>query len=279
MSSNENKALVPYRPNLQECRSIGDVLAKSGFFADSRRDCQAVAKVLAGRELGLPPFASMTGIYLVKGRLTLSANAMATLIQTYCFPNTFTYRFKYRLRKLTRTLCEIAYFERDSPTAEWEEVGTSTFDEEDRKLAGLGGENWKKYPRNMMFARAMSNGAKMFCTAVFAGHTPYLPDEIDQRAIANEDGGYEVDGTIVQLIDDVQDAEVMSVEQDNNSENGVEEELLMLIRDTNTDPKKICSHYDVTSLADMSEEAIANCKQTLLAKKNVLDSATTATVN
>lgn len=273
MANDSNQsALVPYRPSLNECRSIGDVLAKSGFFADSRRDCQAVAKVLAGRELGLPPFASMTGIYLVKGRLSLSANAMATLIQTYHFPGTIVSRFRYRIRKLTRTICEIAFFERDSPTAEWEEVGLSAFDEEDRKLAGLGGDNWKKYPRNMMFARAMSNGAKFFCTAVFAGHTPYLPDEIDERAVANEDGSYVVDGRVVQDAN-VQDAEVVdSAEQEVSLPGleGIDDELKQLIQDTNTEPTKILAHYAVATFADLDEDAIANCKRNLLAKKAVL---------
>src|SRR5687767_13340910 len=60
---------------------LGDVLAKSGYFQDARDAAQAVVKVLAGRELGIGDIAAMTGIYIVKGRVTLSANLMAALVK------------------------------------------------------------------------------------------------------------------------------------------------------------------------------------------------------
>lgn len=280
MSSPTEKSVVVYRSRVDEGKALGEVLAKSNFFADCRLTPQATAKVLAGREIGLPPFASMTGIYTVKGRLTLSANAMAVLIQKFQFPNSDSYRFKFRVKKHTRKCCEIAFFERESPDGPWEEVGTSSFDEEDQKLAKLGGDNWTKYPRNMMYARAMSNGAKWYCPAVFAGHTPYLPDEVDQRAKATEDGEYQIDGKVVQTMQvdpnkDAVDAEIVD-EEESHADLPVcvpgtpLAEICELIRETKSDVRRICTHYKVTSLLDMNEDAIANCRQTLLTKRSAM---------
>jgi hypothetical protein len=56
-------------------------------------------------------------------------------------------------------------------------VGVSKFTDEDAKAAGLAGDNWSKYRRNMHFARAISNGAKWFCPDVFGGPV-YTPDEL-----------------------------------------------------------------------------------------------------
>ena len=47
------EALVPYETRtLADTMRLGEVLARSGYFADSREAAQAVVKVLAGSELG-----------------------------------------------------------------------------------------------------------------------------------------------------------------------------------------------------------------------------------
>lgn len=151
--------------SLQETVQLGEVLARSGFFADSKDAAQCVTKILAGRELGIGPVASMTGIYIVKGRVTLSANVMAAQIKR-------SGRYNYRVTRMDDDGCSIDFYEQGEP------VGTSTFDKGDAQAAGLlGGDNWKKFPRNMYFSRAMSNGAKWFCPDVFSGPV-YTPDEL-----------------------------------------------------------------------------------------------------
>jgi hypothetical protein len=58
---------------------------------------------------------------------------------------------------------------------------------EDAKRANLTGkDNWTKYPRNMLFARALSNGQKWYAPDVFNGATVYTPDELG--AVTDEDG-------------------------------------------------------------------------------------------
>lgn len=144
---------------------LGEVLAQSGYFQDAKGAAQAIVKVLAGRELGIGPVASMTGIYIVKGRVTLSANVMAAQIKR-------SGKYNYIVRQMDDKGCAIEFFESG------QSIGTSSFDEADARAAGLlAGENWKKFPRNMYFSRAMSNGAKWYCPDVFSGPV-YTPDEL-----------------------------------------------------------------------------------------------------
>jgi hypothetical protein len=50
------------------------------------------------------------------------------------------------------------------------------------------GSSWEKYPSNMLFARAISSGVRIYCPDVFNGNLVYVPEELG--APVNEDGGY-----------------------------------------------------------------------------------------
>ncbi len=153
-------------PPLADLIELGKALAASGYFKDATETAQAVTKVLAGRELGIPPIASMTGVYIVEGRITLGANLMAAVIKRHP-------RYDYRVVKLSDELAEIAFFENG------EQVGTSEFTMADARRAGLADkQNFKRYPRNMLMWRALSNGAKFYCPDAFAGAPVYTPDEL-----------------------------------------------------------------------------------------------------
>ena len=165
--------LVP----MQEVMDLGAVLAKSGYFTDSRDAAQAVVKVLAGRELGFGPIASMTGVYIVKGKVALSANLMAAAIKR-------SGRYNYRVLHLGDDACRLEFYENGQA------LGVSEFTMADAKRAGLGGDNWTKYPRNMLFARALSNGAKWYCPDLSGGPL-YTPDELG--AVIDGDTGEVID--------------------------------------------------------------------------------------
>lgn len=159
------EALVPYRvQTLDDTMTLGKVLAQSGYFADSREAAQAVVKVLAGQELGFGPIASMTGVNIIKGKVSLSANLIAAAIKR-------SGRYNYRVVTLTDEACRIDFYEAG------ERIGTSEFTMADAREAGLGGDNWKKFKRNMLFARAISNGAKWYCPDLSGGPL-YTPDEL-----------------------------------------------------------------------------------------------------
>ena len=159
------------RPNagLDEVLTLGKTLAASGYFNDTRDAAQAAVKVLAGQELGLGPIASMTGIYIVKGRVTMSANLMAGQIKR-------SGRYNYRVTTMTNDAVVVEFYEGG------QSIGVSSYTADDAKAAGLWGSSdpWKKSPRNMLFARAMSNGAKWFTPDIFAGPV-YTPDEMESE--------------------------------------------------------------------------------------------------
>jgi hypothetical protein len=173
-------ALTPRAPvmalgTLEDPERLGRLLATSGYFSDARDAAQAVVKVLAGAELGFGPIASMTGVYIVKGRVTLSANLMAAAVKR-------SGRYDYRVAEHSATRAAIEFYDGAK------QIGTSEFTMEDATRAGLaGGENWRKYPANMLFARAMSNGAKWFCPDVFSGSPVYTPDELGADVDAEGD--------------------------------------------------------------------------------------------
>jgi hypothetical protein len=153
---------------------LGTVLAKSGYFNDARDAAQAVVKVLAGREMGFGPVASMTGINIIKGRVSMGANLIASAVKR-------SGRYDYRVKVMTEQECTIEFYERTAGQREL--IGVSTFTKSDAAKAST--QNMDKFPRNMLFARAMSNGAKWFCADVFGGPI-YTPEELGE--IVDEDG-------------------------------------------------------------------------------------------
>lgn len=162
--------------SVDDLSRIGKMMAVSGYFQDARDAAQAAVKVQAGMEMGFGPFASMTGVHIIKGRPSVGANLMAAAVKAHP-------KYDYRTREMSATVCRIEFFEimaggkRDS-------LGISEFTAADAKAAGT--QNMDKFPRNMLFARAMSNGVKWFCPDVFSGATVYTPEELG--AEVDEDG-------------------------------------------------------------------------------------------
>jgi hypothetical protein len=165
--------IVRYQPptpvsteELGTLMQVAGALAKSGLFKDTRQAEQAVAKVLVGRDLGLSPTEAMMGIHIVEGKPELSASLQASFVKR-------TPGYDYRVLEHTDQACEIAFY-RDG-----EEIGRSRFTIEDARRAGLAGRNvWKSYPRNMLFARTMSNGVAFHCPEVTGGIRVYHEGEI-----------------------------------------------------------------------------------------------------
>ena len=154
---------------------IGQALVKSGFFSDARDVSQAIVKILAGQELGFGPIASMTGVYIVQGRPALAANLMASAVKRGG-------RYDYRIRTINDDVCEIEFFELFG--GKRESLGMSKFTKADAVKAGT--KNMDKFPRNMLFARALSNGVRWYCPDFGGGAPVYTPEELG--ANVDEDG-------------------------------------------------------------------------------------------
>lgn len=151
---------------------LGEIMFKSGYWADTRSQSQAIVKILAGAEHEFGPIASMNGIYIIDGRTTLSATLVGAAIQR-------SGRYRYRVVEHDDTHCTIEFFEIIS-SGRRERVGVSEFTMQDAETAGLlakRGGNWQKFPRNMLFSRALTNGARWYTPDVFGGPV-YTPDEM-----------------------------------------------------------------------------------------------------
>jgi hypothetical protein len=155
--------------SVDDLSTLGQVFVKSGFFNDTKDAAQAIVKIMAGQELGFAPIASMTGVYIVKGKVSLSANLIAAAIKR-------SGRYDYRVRQMDANECAIEFFETVSGVRE--SLGVSSYTIAEAKAANLtGNATWKNFPKNMLFARAISNGAKWYCPDIFGGPV-YTPDEL-----------------------------------------------------------------------------------------------------
>jgi hypothetical protein len=173
-------ALATQDVNMDELKRLGMMLALSGYF-DQHNDqgvatAQMCVKVLAGREIGFGPFAAVNGIHIIKGKPSISANIMAAAVKSH--PT-----YDYRVRVMTDKEVAIDFFE--IMDGKRESVGKSEFTAADAAKAGT--QNMGKFPRNMLFARAMSNGVRWYCPDVFSGNSVYTPEELGART---DDDGY-----------------------------------------------------------------------------------------
>ena len=143
--------------------SIGRMMYESGLFADIKSASQAVVKILAGQEVGVPPLASMTGIHVISGKTVVGAGLMASRVKG-------SGKYDYLVTEHTDKVCSIEFKQGKSV------LGVSTFTIEDAKKAGT--KNLDKFPRNMLFARAMSNGVKWFTPDIYSMPV-YVPEEME----------------------------------------------------------------------------------------------------
>lgn len=156
---------------MDDLARLGNMLAQSGYFTDAREAAQAGVKVLAGLEMGIGAFAAMSGIHIIEGKPSVGAGLMAAAVKRHP-------KYDYRVKRHDAEACVIAFYE------DGEVVGESSFTIEDAKQAGVAFKSrqgyptpWAKNPRNMLFARALSNGVRWYCPDVFDVST-YTPEEL-----------------------------------------------------------------------------------------------------
>lgn len=175
---------IPEKAEVDALVRVSGALARSGFFKDARQAEQAFAKLLFGRDLGLSATAAMTGVHIVEGKPELSANVQAMMVKAGRGPR--GERYDYRRVELTDEACELEFY-RDG-----ELLGSERFTQQDARRAELAGKaNYQRYPRNMLFARCMSNGVAFLCPEVTGGIRVYHEGEINTagRAPAAEPNG------------------------------------------------------------------------------------------
>jgi hypothetical protein len=173
--------------NTTDIMNISKAFYESGMFTDIKSVAQAMVKISAGQEIGIPPFASMTGIHIIQGKPTIGAGLIASRLKG-------SGKYDYRVVEASEKVCSIDFFQGAT------KIGNSTFTIEDARKALT--KNIDKFPKNMLFARAISNGVKWYCPDIFSGPV-YVPEEM-QVVTTEEATHIEVDTTIDEIINDIQ---------------------------------------------------------------------------
>ena len=152
---------------LDEVMTFAHIAMKSQYFG-VRSVEEAAVKILLGKELGLSTYQAMMGVSVIQGRPSLSAGLVSSQIKQ-------SGRYDYRVNEWTDKSCKISFYQAGQI------LGASVYTLEDAKRAQLvkPSSNWDKYPRAMLFARAITQGARAYTPDIFFGPI-YTEDELDE---------------------------------------------------------------------------------------------------
>jgi len=163
----QEAALPPTQmvPTVLDPMTVARIFRQSGMFPDIQSEAAAAAKLIIGRGLGLSDYDAMSGLHIIKGKAVLAANLMAAAIKR---------AGKYDYRSVVNEDEARVEFRQRTASGGWETIGVTSFTLEDAKRAGLGGDNWRKYPKAMLFARCISAGYKQHCPDALGAAPVYV---------------------------------------------------------------------------------------------------------
>lgn len=171
----DNSSAIAVR-SIDDIKRLSSMFIESGMFkTDSgtnqlKQLSQACVKIVAGIEFGIQPFASMRGINIINGNAEMSSNLMAAKVKKHP-------KYDYRVVTSSNDECTLEFFEFIAGKSV--SLGKSTWTIDDAKRAGLTrNPTWQKFPMNMCFARALSNGVRIYTPDVFYGAPVYVEGEI-----------------------------------------------------------------------------------------------------
>lgn len=180
---------APMAPmSLPDLFKLGEMLVTTGFLAKAvDTPAKAVAIMLKGQELGIPPMYALNNIAVVNGKTVCQAELMLSLI----------YRdHGSRALEILETndrVCRVRYQRRGG------QPGELAFTIEEADAAGLlnkpgppgGVAPWKGYRPAMLRARVISAAARIAFPDTIAGM--YTPEEMGARVVVTSDGAVVMD--------------------------------------------------------------------------------------
>ena len=149
-------------------------LVETGYYTergDSKEQTlhKVVTKIAWGAELGMTPMAALKNVIVIKGNPTLSAAAVGDLVMRSGVVT-------YRVMESTAKICRMEW------TRNGVVQGVNQWTIDDAKRAGLTGDNWRKYPVDMLRSRCITQGARTYCPDVFGGPI-YTPEELRSTVV------------------------------------------------------------------------------------------------
>ena len=167
--------IVPYADMQRMAVSI----ARSGLFGVRTPD-QALALMLVSQAEGRHPALAARDYDIIQGRPSKKAEAMMRDFQTAGG------KITWREMSDTAAIAEFTHPQGGSVTVKWDMAMA--------KRAGLADKDmWRKYPRQMLRARCVSEGVRTVFPAATSGM--YVPEEVPDFSPADTAGGTTVDAT------------------------------------------------------------------------------------
>lgn len=175
---------APSQDEWQVLRQQAEVISASGLApAALRNKPEAILTIaLKGRELGVPPMQALSHIHVIQGRPTLSAELMRSLVlrsghRIWVDPSSDDKRATVKGQRWDRHLNKYD-----------ELVAEASYSIEEAKQAGLTNkDNWKKFTKAMLVARATSILVREHFADVAMGAS-YTPEELDPDLAVDEYG-------------------------------------------------------------------------------------------
>jgi len=128
-----------------------------------------LAIILAGQEMGLPPMLSLRSLYMVRGRIEITAQGMLAIAVKQGLIK--AWGFKERSSKQATFWAE----RKDGLRME-----ASFTLQEAEELGVTGREVWRRAPADMLAAKAIARCLRLACPEIFAG--VYEPGEVQAEA-------------------------------------------------------------------------------------------------
>lgn len=203
------------RLNMRELKELAEIFVASGSFQDIKSVAQAQVKILTGAELGFSPIQSMIGVHFFNGKPSIGANLIASLIKD-------SGKYEYKITEHTDQTCSVLFYQRIND--ELKSLGAAvTYTYADATKAGLTGkDNWKKYPKDMLFAACIRQGARRYCADILRGVTAEADtaNDVDVDARVMDETALLESGDTVNTVT----GEVLTESQDNADAEAVDAE-------------------------------------------------------
>ena len=180
---------------MNELKFYGSMIHEAGLIPRTNNEtpkqleARAMAKVIAGHAYGFDPILSLRLFDVINGKLQPTSECVSVLIKR-------SGKYNYKVVTWTATECDLLFVGKASDGT-WKPLGHSIFTIADAKtagyLAGPNKNNWEKIPRNMLLARAITNGKRLFCADVMdaAGYFGQDGNQVTESALAPDDLEYQ----------------------------------------------------------------------------------------
>lgn len=160
--------------NISDVNQLAKAFKASEMFPDLKSEAQAAVKIIAGHELGFSPIVSITGIHFFQGRVVVGANLLASLIKD-------SGKYEYKIVQHTDKICSAQFMQKFG--GKFEDMGVPvTYTWADAETAGLTSKSvWKSYPKDMLFAAVIRQGARRYCADILRGTSIEHDNEFEQK--------------------------------------------------------------------------------------------------